>query len=133
MLFRSGPCKLVYDVNDESPLFAIDMIGRKRVWAETESNIQVIENSVYHSDRLSKMINVDGNNVLTNAAHGRSLLPYVQKKPLKIIENEKITECNELYIDGPSRWVYNPDKRLEVENHKFSVWIETDSSITILS
>lgn len=72
---------------------------------------------------MKKRIHINQHNIRKNAKEDTKLYPVITVKSYK--DNFK---GNEVYIDGPCRVVYSPDKPLACGA---KVWIETDSQITI--
>ena len=71
---------------------------------------------------MKKIIHVNQHIIKANRKHGEDN-PVLTCKTYK--DN---TYAHEVYIEGPSRIVYRPDKPLSCGAH---VWIETEATITV--
>jgi len=70
---------------------------------------------------MKKRIHVNQHNIRYNAKHPEDPKPVLTVKTYK--ENIK---CDNVFIEGPSRVVYQPDKPLSCGA---KVWIETDGAV----
>ena len=72
---------------------------------------------------MKTIIHVNQHKIKANAKCGFSEHP-----PLTVKTYKSNDYTNEVYIDGPSKVVYRPDKPLSCGAR---VWIETESNVTV--
>jgi hypothetical protein len=71
---------------------------------------------------MKKIIHVNQHVIKSNRKHG-------EDKPVLTCKTYKDNiYAHEVYVEGPCRIVYRPDKPLSCGAH---VWIETDATITV--
>ena len=72
------------------------------------------------TDKMRKRIHVDPHKIRSNSKSG-------EREPVITVKTYKSNDyCNEVYVEGPCKIVYSPDKPLPCGA---KVWIETDSEI----
>ena len=126
-----GPCEIVHDYDDDNPFnpwYNTDTKA-KRVWAITDSEIEFLDEVTYYTDRLSTVINISPKNIFYNAYQVK--VGEQEKGVCVILKDNELTYCSGVKILGPSRWVYNPDRRIEHGDLSCGVWTETDSAVEL--
>ena len=133
-LYIDGPCEIVNDYDDKNntwnPWRDGNIIG-KRVWGlAKKEDIKLIDQITYYSDRLRTVININQRNIWYNAR--RVKVGEQEKGVCAVLKDNELTYCSGVKILGPSRWVYNPDRRIEHGDLSCAVWTETDSEVELL-
>ena len=72
---------------------------------------------------MTKIIHINRNIIQQNNKHGRS------EPVCRVDEKGKVLYCMELYIKGPSRMVYRPEKPRPCGA---KLWIETDAEVDLI-